>query len=93
MSAADQVGKSIAFSGFKPFEQTVFAIIAEHLGSGGEGDDFEVGKLGYNAAMGAVPVPVYTIPGVFLDYFKNLSELYDEVVHKREDGNQWFFYH
>ena len=61
LSAADQVGKSIAFFGFKPFEQIVLAIIAERLGSGGEGDDFEVGKLGYDAATGAVPVPVYTI--------------------------------
>ncbi len=93
LSAADQVGKSIALFGFKPFEQIVLAIIAERLGSGGEGDDFEVGKLGHNAAMGAVPVPVYTIPGVFLDYVKNFTELYDEVVHKREDGNQWFLYH
>ena len=39
------------------------------------------------------PWVINTISGKFLEYVENFSELYDEVVHKRDDSNQWFGYH
>lgn len=93
LPATNQIGKTIAFYSLKSFEQIVLAVNPKCLGCGREGDDLEVGKLGDNATMWAIPVLIHTISCVFFDYVKDFTELYDEVVHIRDDSNQWFYHH
>ncbi len=38
----------------------------------------------YNATMKTISVLIYTISNEFFDYVKNFTELYDEVMHKRD---------
>lgn len=93
LASGYQVGQALSFFRMKASEKVIFTIETKRLGRGRECHDLKVGELGYNATMWAISVLVYTISCEFLVDFKNLSELYDEVVHKRNDSNQWFGHH
>lgn len=84
LPASDQVGKAISLFSVEPLEKIIFTVESKRLGCGRECDNFKVGKLGDDAAMWAISILIYTISCEFLVDFENLSELYDEVVHKRE---------
>ena len=93
LASGNKVGKFVALFVLKAFEQAVFTVNSESLGCGREGYDFQIGKLGNNTPSWDVSKSSDTISGKFFEYVKDFSELYDEVVHKRDNGNQWFGHH
>lgn len=93
LASGNKVGKFVALFVLKAFEQAVFTVNSESFGCGREGYDFQIGKLGNNTPAGDVSKSSDTISGKFFEYVKDFSELYDEVVHKRDNGNQWFGHH
>lgn len=74
-------------------KQVVFTVYAEDLRRGGKRDDFQIRELGDNTSAGHIPQFIDTISGKILVYAEYFSELYDEVVHMRDDSNQWFGHH
>lgn len=66
------------------------SIYPADLGSGRECDDLKVRKFWYDATMWTISIPDYKISGKYLVNLENFTELYDEVVLMRDDGNQWF---
>jgi len=93
LASGYQVWQVLAFFRLETFEKVILTVETKRLGCGRECYDLKVGEFGYNTAMWAISVLVYTISCKFLLDVKNLSELYDEVVHMRDDSNRWFGCH
>ena len=74
-------------------KQVVFTVEAEDFCRSGKSKNLQIGKLWDDTSARYVSEVIYTISGKFYEYVENFSELYDEVVHKRDDSNQWFGYH
>lgn len=74
----------------QPIKQVVFKVEAEDFCRSGECKNFQIGKLWDDTSARCVYEVIYTISCKFFEYVENFSELYDEVVHKRDDSNQWF---
>ena len=93
LSPGDKIGEAICAFILQAMEQIVFAVDAENFRSGRKCEDFQIREPGGNTSTWYISEVIYTISGKFFEYVKNFSELYDEVVHKRDDSNQWFGYH
>ena len=63
------------------------------FGRGWKSDDFQIRELGNNTSAGYITRFIDTIFGKFLVYAESFAELYVEVVHMRDDSNQWFGHH
>ena len=77
----------------QPIKQVVFTVEAEDFCRSGKRKNLQIGKLWDDTSARYVSEVIYTISGKFYEYVENFSELYDEVVHKRDDSNQWFGHH
>ena len=93
LSPGDKIGEAICAFILQAMEQIVFAVDAENFRSGRKCEDFQIREPGGNTSTWYISEVIYTISGKFFEYVENFSELYDEVVHKRDDSNQWFGYH
>lgn len=85
--------KSVATLILQAIKQVVFTIDVEDFRRGGKSEDFQIREPRDSASAGYIPQVIYTIPCEFFEYVKDFSELYDEVVHKRDVGNQWIGHH
>ncbi len=52
-----------------------------------------LGELGNNISAGYITRFIDTIFGKFLVYAESFAQLYVEVLHMRDDINQWFGHH
>ena len=92
LTACDKIGKTVGALILQAMKQVVLAVDAEDFRSGGKGENFQVRELGNHTSSRHVSEVINTISGKFLEYVENFSELYDEVVHTRDDVNYRFGY-
>lgn len=93
LPTGDKMWQAVGTLILQAIKQVVLAVDTEDFRSGGKSEDFQIRELGDNASARYIPEVINTISGKFFEYVEDFSELYDEVVHKRDDSNQWFGHH
>ena len=88
-----KIGESVGTLVSQPIKKVVFTVDAEDFRRGGKSEDFQIGELWNYPSARCISKVIYAVSGKFFEYVKDFSELYDEVVHKRDDSNQWFGSH
>lgn len=93
LASGNKIGNVFSALNVQTVEQIIFTVYTEDLGSSGKCHYLQIGELGHDTSARDISETVYTISGKFFEYVEYFSELYNEVVHKRDDSNQWFGHH